>query len=96
MEKQVLMVWLGNEVNLWTDLIMDISTSFPSSVSQSEHKHHSYVEKCTPVEKTKNKKNNPELFCKGFLLFWCLLRKKKEKKRAVPFLFKLGEEINEH
>lgn len=71
MEKQVLMVWLGNEVNLWTDLIMDISTSFPSSVSQSEHKHHSYVEKCTPVEK-KKKLKTLEFFCKGFLLFWCL------------------------
>lgn len=47
MEKQVLMVWQGSEVNLWTDLIMDISTSFPSNVSQNEHKHHSYMEKCT-------------------------------------------------
>lgn len=52
-EKQVLMVWVGNEVNLWTDLIMDISTSFPSSVSHGEHKHHSYVEKYTLVEKIK-------------------------------------------
>lgn len=67
MEKQVLMVWLGNEVNLWTDLIMDISTSFPSSVSQSEHKHHSYVEKCTPVEK-KKKIKNPWIFLQGFFI----------------------------
>lgn len=62
MEKQVLMVWLGNEVNLWTDLIIDISTSFPSSVSQGEHKHHSYVEKHTTVKK----KKIIFFFCKSF------------------------------